>query len=107
MVGYGGGLKSYYRYSAGMVYNTFLVSGSSLDALEPHAQSVLNARAAHPDSTPPDLYDPATIPPDLVKVHPKLDRMVGKLYRGEPFRSDDERVESPFNKYGEIAGSTD
>ncbi len=101
----GGRLKSDYRYSAGMVYNTFPIPDKPLDALEPYAQAVLDARAAHPDSTLADLYDPTTMPPSLVKAHRRLDRMVDRLYRREPFRSDDERVEFLFGKYGEMADS--
>ena len=70
--------------------------------MEPFARAGLDARAAHPDSTLADLYDPATMPPDLIKAHRRLDRKVGRLYRREPFWSDEERVELLFGKYGEL-----
>ena len=56
----GGRLKSDYRYSIGLVYNTFPTppAGADLSKLEPLAQAVLDARAAHPDATLSDLYDP-------------------------------------------------
>ena len=95
----GGRLKSDYRYSKGMVYNTFPVPDKPLDALERYARHVLDARAAHPDSTPADLYDPITMPPDLVKAHRRLDRNVDKMYRREPFNSDDERIEFLLDQY--------
>ena len=97
-----GRLETRYRYSAGMVYNTFPVPDSPLDALEPYAQAVLDARAAHPNSTLADLYDPITMPPGLAKAHRKLDAKVDRLYRREKFRSDDERIEFLFERYGGI-----
>ena len=99
-----GRLETRYRYSVGMVYNTFPVPDSPLDALEPLAQVVLDVRAAHPSSTLADLYDPITMPPDLVKAHRRLDRKVDKLYRQKPFRSDDERIEFLFERYVEMSG---
>ncbi|MYD56087.1 MAG: hypothetical protein F4246_03625 [Rhodothermaceae bacterium] len=95
----GGRLKSDYRYSAGMVYNTFPVPDSPLDTLEPYAQAVLDAHAAHPKSTLVDLYDPDTMPPDLFKAHRTLDKHVDRLYRKEPFVSDDERMEFLLMRY--------
>ena len=102
----GGRLETRYRYSAGMVYNTFPVPDSPLDALEPHAQRVLDARAAHPDSTLADLYDQVTMPPDLVKAHRRLDRNVDKMYRRKPFNSDDERIEFLLDRYEGMVSST-
>ena len=78
----GGRLKGDYRYSAGLVYNTFPVPDCPLDGLEPHAQRVLDVRDIHPTSTLADMYDPVTMPVDLVRSHRKLDRAVDRLYRG-------------------------
>ena len=64
----GGRLESRYRYSVGLVYNTFPTPPGWTDdsaaraALDPLAQTVLDARAAHPDSTLADLYDPDLMP---------------------------------------------
>jgi hypothetical protein len=41
---------------------------------------MLGARAAHPESSLADLYDPVTMPPDLVKAHQKLDSVVDAAY---------------------------
>lgn len=95
----GGRLKSDYRYSAGLVYNTFPVPDKPLDVLERYAQSILDARAAHPNSTLADLYGPVTMPPDLAKAHRRLDRKVDGLYRRKPFSSDDERIEFLLERY--------
>jgi len=53
-------------------------------------------------STLADLYDPNSMPPDLVKAHTELDRAVEKCYRPEPFRSDRERVEHLFRLYEQL-----
>jgi len=96
----GGRLESRYRYSIGLVYNTFpLPLGADLSPLAPLAQAVLDARAAHPGATLADLYDPDLMPPDLRRAHGALDRAVDRLYRRAPFGSDRERVEHLFALY--------
>ena len=97
----GGRLKSDYRYSIGLVYNTFPTPPEDADKskLEPLAQTVLDARAAHPDSTLADLYDPDLMPPDLRRAHQALDRAVDRLYRRKRFASERERVEHLFMLY--------
>ncbi len=98
----GGRLESRYRYSIGLVYNTFpmpSVAEAELDRLEPLAQAVLDARAAHPTATLADLYDPDLMPANLRKAHQALDRAVDRLYRTSGFGSDRERVEHLFGLY--------
>ena len=96
-----GRMKSDYMYSIGVVYNTFpLPPGSSdLSKLEPLAQAVLDARAAHPDATLADLYDPDLMPPNLRRAHQSLDRAVDRLYRSKSFSSEHDRVEHLFMLY--------
>ena len=101
----GGRLKSDYRYSIGLVYNTFptptgFASGDlDVSKLEPLAQAVLDARSAHPDATLANLYDPDLMPPILRKAHRALDRAVDRLYRRGGFTSERERVERLFALY--------
>ena len=97
----GGRLKSDYRYSIGLVYNTFPMppKEANLSKLESLAQAVLDARAAHPVSTLADLYDPLTMPPNLRKAHQGLDRAVDRLYRRTGFVSERERVEHLLMAY--------
>ena len=101
----GGRLESRYRYSIGLVYNTFPTlpgfgNGSvDLSKLEPLAQAVLDARAAHPDATLAELYDPDLMPPNLRRAHQALDRAVDRLYRKSGFASERERVEHLFMLY--------
>ena len=97
----GGRLKSDYRYSIGLVYNTFPTppGDADLSKLEPLAQAVLDARAAHPGATLADLYDPDLMPPALRRAHRALDRAVDRLYRRGGFASERERVEHLFMLY--------
>ncbi len=97
----GGRLKSDYRYSIGLVYNTFPLppKEADLSRLEPLAQAVLDARAAHPGATLANLYDPDLMPPDLRRAHQALDRAVDRLYRRNGFASERERVEHLFMLY--------
>jgi hypothetical protein len=72
-------------------------------AVESAAQAVLNARAEFAGSTLADLYDPLTMPSDLVTAHAALDRAVDRCYRAQPFTSDRQRVEYLFALYERLA----
>jgi hypothetical protein len=101
-----GRLESRYRYSAKLVYNNFPWPQNPTDKqkenVETKAQAVLDARAKYPDSSLADLYDPLTMPQDLVKAHEQLDRAVEQCYRSKPFESDRERVEHLFQLYEQL-----
>ena len=113
-----GRLKSDFRYSNSLVYNNFPWPEPAPDAsdkvgaefakrraaVEACAQAVLDARAPHlaRGSTLADLYDPLTMPPELVKAHQALDRAVEKCYRPEPFPADRDRVEYLFALYEQL-----
>ncbi|MEO6079362.1 MAG: DNA methyltransferase [Steroidobacteraceae bacterium] len=97
-----GRLKSDYRYSKDIVYNNFPwpdPNDAQREAISQAAQGVLDARAAHPDSTLADLYDPLTMPPDLLKAHQKLDRAVDAAYGRKDFKTEVERVAFLFECY--------
>lgn len=100
----GGRLESRYRYSIGLVYNTFPTppEGTDLSKLGPLAQAVLDARATHSGATLADLYDPDLMPPNLRKAHAILDRAVDRLYRRGGFASERERVEHLFGLYEQM-----
>ena len=96
-----GRLEDQYMYSVGVVYNTFPlppgITDADTSALEPVAQAVLDAPAAH--ATLADLYDPDLMPPNLRRAHRALDRAVDRLYRRKRFTSERERVEYLFALY--------
>ncbi len=96
-----GRLKSDYRYSPA-IYNSFawpeMVDDQEAKIVD-LAQVVLDARAAYPEATLADLYDPDLMPPDLRRAHQSLDRAVDRLYRRSGFASERERVEHLFALY--------
>lgn len=78
-----GRLKSDYRYSNTMVYNTFPwpeTTDEQRMLIEKTAQGILNARALYPNSSLSDLYDPLTMPLELQKAHTANDRAVMQAY---------------------------
>jgi hypothetical protein len=128
-----GRLKSDYSYSNTIVYNNFpwpeiransnspqppplkvrggeakpggvMPNDKLVVGIEQAAQSVLDARAAHPESSLADLYEPIAMPPDLRKTHQALDKAVDAAYgfgRGGTRNSltDAERVAFLFELY--------
>lgn len=99
-----GRLKSDYRYSNKLVYNNYPwpeASEAQQEKIAALAQGVLDARALYPDSSLADLYDPLTMPPELVAAHRKLDAAVEKAY-GRSFADDAERVAFLFERYSEL-----
>ena len=53
-------------------------------------------------STLEELYDPNTMPTNLIKAHQKLDTHIDKLYMGKQGTSDEERVAWLLNEYKKI-----
>lgn len=117
-----GRLKSDFQYSIHIVYNNFpwpdLAQNSKPDqpagtldkaqtAIESAAQAVLDVRAKFQSgdqaATLADLYDPLTMPPELLKAHQKLDAAVDKAYEAsggkKSYKSDVERVAFLFELY--------
>ena len=78
-----GRLKSDYQYSSSVVYNTFpwpTPTDKQKAKIEKTAQAILDARALYPDSSLADLYDPLTMPKELLKAHQDNDRAVMEAY---------------------------
>ena len=76
-------MKSDYRYSCGIVYNTFpwpAPTDEQKAAIEKTAQAILDARALYPDCSLADLYDELTMPPELRKAHQENDKAVMQAY---------------------------
>ena len=77
-----GRLKSDYSYSPA-VYNNFPwpnPTEAQRAKIEQTAQGILDARALYPDCSLADLYDEATMPPELRTAHQKNDRAVMEAY---------------------------
>lgn len=98
----GGRLKTDYRYSATLCYNTFpfpKISNEQKDRLTTLAENILLVRENHTEMTLGEMYNPESMPMDLKVAHQALDIAVEQCYRTEPFTSDEERLEYLFKLY--------
>ena len=99
---FAGRLKSDYRYSSTLVYNTFpfpKITPAQEAELTATGTNILLAREHHPGKTLADLYDPDKMPANLREAHRLNDEAVEACYRPEPFESDEERLEHLFKLY--------
>lgn len=97
-----GRLKSDYRYSRDLCYNTFPwpeAAESQRQIIQNLARNVLMARELYPELTLADLYDPEKMPDDLRRAHRELDLAVERLYRKKPFEDDEDRLQHLFSRY--------
>lgn len=100
-----GRLKTDYNYSVDIVYNNFPIR--SLNAQEQamlsvSARKILLSRAAHPDKTLADMYDPDKMPADLREAHDENDHLVDSLYKKGGFTNDEDRLAALFDLYEEM-----
>ena len=99
-----GRMKSDYRYTPS-VYNNFPwpdLCDSARVKITSTGQGILDARAAHPDCTLADLYDPLTMPPDLRAAHEANDRAVLAAYGLAPDTPEPEIVAHLFKLYSQL-----
>ena len=100
-----GRLKSDYSYSNTIVYNNFPwpeVTEQQRERIAQTAQGILDARALYPDSSLADLYDPVTMPPELLKAHRDNDRAVMAAYGFPTTMSESDIVARLFTLYSEL-----
>jgi hypothetical protein len=97
-----GRLKTDFRYSAGLVYNTFPVpalSPASRDGITEAVFGVLEARERYSGASLAEMYDPDRMPGNLRDAHSTLDDVVDRLYSDQPFETDDKRLALLFKLY--------
>ena len=102
----GGKLKTDYRYSAGLVYNTFPIpelSDTRKNMLEEAVFEMLDVREEE-GGTLAELYGGANKPMNerLRQAHEKIDGIVERAYQQKPFESDEERLSVLLNLYKEM-----
>ncbi len=100
-----GRLKSDYRYSNTMVYNTFPRPTPTADQkrkIEQTAKSILDARNLYPDSSLADLYDELTMPKELRKAHQENDKAVMEAYGFNLKMTESECVAKLMEMYQEL-----
>jgi hypothetical protein len=98
-------MKTDYRFSAAIVYNNFPIlplSAVEKDTLNKSARRILLARAAHPEKTLAELYDPDKMPADLREAHEENDHLVDNLYKKGGFTNDEDRLTALFNLYEQL-----
>lgn len=101
----GGKIKTDYRYSTAIVYNTFPfpeISQSKKEEIEELVFNILDERENYPEKTLAQLYDPDKMPESLKEAHHQLDLAIEKCYKSTPFRNDEERLEHLFKLYEEM-----
>lgn len=91
-----GRLKSDYRYTNTLVYNTFIWPDPTPEqkrAIEEAAALVLEKRKAYAPATLAELYDPDNdfLYPELARAHAQLDRAVEAAY-GVDFAGDETKI---------------
>lgn len=100
-----GKLKTDYRYSSTLGYNTFPVpplSQNIKQALENSAKEILFARENHTEKTLAQMYDPDKMPADLRKAHIANDLLVDKIYSDIGFENDEQRLTKLFELYEQM-----
>lgn len=100
-----GRLKSDYRYSSALCYNTFPILDLTMKQKETitfHVYDVLEEREKYSEKTIAELYDPDKMPEGLKKAHHNLDLAVEICYRSKAFDSDEERLAYLFKLYNEM-----
>ncbi len=99
-----GGLETRLRYSNTLVYNTFPMpefSESEKETLEQHALDIIRLREPFiaAGKSLAWLYNPDSMPANLLEAHQNLDIYLDTLYVGRPFTDDAERLEHLFQLY--------
>jgi hypothetical protein len=104
----GGRLKSDPTITADLAYNAFpwpVFDDGAHKRLADAAQEIDSVRAKHPDATLADLYDPLSMPADLVRVHTSLDKLVDGMYGWRKTPTEAERAARLFTRYSELCAS--
>ena len=106
----GGKLKTDFRYSNVLVYNTFPVPNLSTrrkNEIEKLVWKILDIRDEE-GGTLAELYgsplaekNPKPMNPRLLSAHQELDEVVDRAYRDRPFKDDNERLSLLLNMYSQ------
>ena len=107
-----GRLKSDYRYSSTIVYNTFpwpKITEEQKEYISKTAQGILDARALESESSLADLYNDVIMPVELRKAHQANDIAVMKAYGmikkvngKDKLMSETETISKLFEMYEEL-----
>lgn len=101
----GGKLKTDYRYSSTLCYNTFPFPDINLkqkESLKLYVFAILDERTKHAGKTMAWMYNPDTMPEGLKQAHQDLDGAIERCYRLQSFKNDNERSKYLFKQYEEM-----
>lgn len=112
----GGKLKTDYRYSNTLVYNTFPVpelSQRRKNEIEDLVLKILDIRDEE-GGTLAELYgsplaekDPKPMNPRLLKAHQELDAVIDRAYKASGFKDDNERLSLLLDMYSKKVNELD
>lgn len=105
----GGRLKTDYRYSSNVVYNTFPVSMLSTQRKNEMARvmtEILDLRE-YEGGNLAELYNKDTMPKSLRQKHKELDGIVDRSYQQRSFESDEERLSTLLKLYQEMTSNNE
>lgn len=90
----GGKLKTDFRYSSGLVYNTFPIQNLSTQRKNEIRRVILDILdiREYEGGSLADLYNKNTMPNSLRQKHEELDGIIDRAYQQRPFNSDEERL---------------
>lgn len=97
-----GRLKTDYRYSSVLCYNTFPLPELTQDQkkhIEEKTLQILSVREKFSGTTLLELYNSIKMPALLKKAHQELDDVLESCYQNASFKSDDERLQTLFVIY--------
>jgi len=104
-----GRLKTDYRYSNTLGWNTFpfpeIFLAADKEALSDCAESILIAREAEFPKSLAELYKPGAMPERLRMAHAHNDEVLERAYIGRRFKNDSERLETLFALYARAVAS--
>jgi hypothetical protein len=101
----GGKLKTDYRYSKNIIYNTFpfpKITEQQKEVITNQVYNILDERERYPGKTLAELYDTKNMPYNLKQAHEFLDEVIDRIYRIKPFENDEERLAHLFKLYEEM-----
>jgi hypothetical protein len=102
-----GKLKTDYRYSNTLGWNTFplpTLTAKNKDDMSESAQNILLAREHYYPSTIGEMYDPEEFGKTfklLREAHVENDEIIERIYIGRKFNNDTERLEKLFSLYAQ------
>jgi len=100
-----GRLKTDFRYSSVLCYNTFPMPELNISQkkeLEINVYRVIEEREKHSEKSLAQIYDPDKMPDGLKEAHRQNDLAVERCFRSKLFETDDERLEYLFKLYEQM-----